>query len=110
MLLFNILLLLHFLAFAGYLFTLAAIWPAATTTIRDKKGLILGILILLTGIGLVILKYPQVNYYKVIPKLLIFVAITVINIRFGEKPFTRGAYYSLIALTLAACCIAVVRV
>ncbi|MBC9931033.1 hypothetical protein [Chitinophaga qingshengii] len=109
MLLFNILLLLHFMAFAGYLFLLATLWKDIAAR-RDKTGLILGIIILLTGIGLVALKYPAVNYYKVVPKLAIFVVITVLNVRFADKPFTRAAYYSLAGLMLLAALIAVTRV
>ncbi|MBC9911586.1 hypothetical protein [Chitinophaga varians] len=109
MLLFNILLLLHFCAFAGYLFILATLWKDITAH-RDKTGMILGIIILLTGIALAALKYPAINYYKVVPKLLIFVVITVLNIRFADKPFTRQAYYWLTGLTLLAALIAVIRV
>ncbi len=109
MLLFNILLLIHFGAFAGYLFILASLWKDVTVP-RNKTGLILGIIILLTGIALAALKYPAINYYKVVPKLLIFLVITGLNARFTDKPFTRQAYYWLTGLTLLAALIAVVRV
>lgn len=105
--LFSIVLLLHFGCFLGYLATLVAQWPDYHTKVRDHKGLILGIAILVTGIILVALKYPHVNYYKVIPKTGMFVAVTLINIRFSNKVFTKAAYYALLALTLAAACIAV---
>ncbi|MGN7820034.1 hypothetical protein ACTJJB_07875 [Chitinophaga sp. 22536] len=109
MLLFNILLLLHFAAFAGYIFILASLWKDITAP-RNKTGMILGIVILLTGIGLAALKYPAINYYKVVPKLLIFLVIAVLNGLFADKPFTRHAYYWLTGLTLLAALIAVVRV
>ncbi|MEC5142037.1 hypothetical protein [Chitinophaga sp. 212800010-3] len=107
--LFNIILLVHFLCFSGYLWTLASLWKNYDTQARDHKGLILGILLLVTGCLLVTLKYPHVNYYKVAPKTGMFLAVTLINIRFGNKPYTRQAYYALIALTVAAACIAVVK-
>jgi hypothetical protein len=40
----------------------------------------------------------------------LFVLVTVINVRFVGKTYTRLAYYTLIAATLLAACIAVVRV
>lgn len=110
MLLFNIVLLIHFISFATYLCVLLAQWQDYDTRVRDHKGLILGIVLLLTGIVLVWLKYPHVNYYKVIPKTALFAVVTIINIRFGNKTFTKAAYYTLIGATLLAACIAVVRV
>ncbi|MBV8252381.1 MAG: hypothetical protein JO154_07210 [Chitinophaga sp.] len=105
--LFSILLLIHFLAFTAYLGHLAVMWPQRGAGPRTYTGLILGITLLVTGIIMVALKYPHVNYYKVVPKTAIFLAVTVINIRFGDKPYTKTAYYSLLGLTLLAACIAV---
>jgi hypothetical protein len=110
MLLYNSLLLLHFLSFIGYLITLMAQLPDYHTKVRSAKGLILGILILVTGIGLALMKYPHINYYKVIPKTGLFVIVTAINVRFGGRPYTKTAYYALIALTILAACIAVIKV
>ncbi|MCW3463045.1 hypothetical protein [Chitinophaga nivalis] len=109
MLLFNTILLLHFLAFMGYLGTLVILWPHKTTAIRDKKGLILGMIILFTGLLLVALKYPVINYYKVVPKTIIFLGIVGINILYDGKPYTKKVYYTLLGLTLLAAGIAVVR-
>lgn len=110
MLLFNIILLIHFICFVVYLCTLLAQWQDYDTRVRSVWGLILGIILLASGIVMVIMKYPHINYYKVIPKTGLFVLVTVINARFGGKVYTRGAYYTLIAATLLAACIAVVRV
>lgn len=110
MLLFNVILLIHFVAFAIYLCTLLAQWRDYDTRVRGALGLILGIVLLVSGIVLVVLKYPQVNYYKVAPKTGLFALVTIINIRYGGKVYTRGAHYALIAATLLAACIAVVRV
>jgi hypothetical protein len=109
MLVFNIMLLIHFSAFLGYLFTLAMLWPQRGEGQRDKTGLVLGIIIFLTGIGLVYLKYPHVNYFKIVPKTTIFLAITVINVMYADKPYTRKIYYLLIGLTVLAGLIAAVR-
>ena len=109
MLLFNIILILHFICFLGYLFTLARLWSTYNTQVRDHKGLLLGIMLLVTGIVLVVLKYPNVNYYKVVPKTGMFLIVTLINIKFGSKPYTKQAYYALVGLTVAAACLAVVR-
>ncbi|MEZ2443855.1 hypothetical protein AB6805_19150 [Chitinophaga sp. RCC_12] len=105
--LFNIVLLLHFGCFLGYLAILVTQRTDYHTKVRDHKGLILGIVLLVTGIILVALKYPHVNYYKVIPKTGLFAVVTFINIRFTNKVFTKPAYYALLASTLAAACIAV---
>lgn len=110
MVLFNMILLIHFIAFAVYLCTLLAQWRDYDTRVRGALGLILGIILLVSGIVLVIMKYPHVNYYKVVPKTGLFALVTIINVRFGGKVYTRGAYYTLIVATLLAACIAVVRV
>ena len=110
MLLFNVVLLTHFICFAAYLCTLLAQWRDYDTRVRGPWGLILGIVLLVSGILLVMMKYPHVNYYKVVPKTGLFALVTIINIRFGNKTYTRRAYYTLIAATLLAACIAVVRI
>lgn len=110
MLLFNAILLVHFICFAIYLCVLLAQWQDYNTRVRGASGLILGIILLLSGIALVMLKYPHVNYYKVVPKTGLFALVTIINVRFGGKTYTKTAYYTLIATTLLAACIAVVRV
>ena len=110
MLLFNVILLIHFTSFAVYLCTLLSQWQDYNTRVRGALGLILGIMLLASGIVLVMLKYPHVNYYKAVPKTGLFALVTVINVRFGGKVYTRWAYYTLIAATLLAACIAVVRV
>jgi hypothetical protein len=109
MLLFNVILLVHFIAFLLYLITLV-MEMAKPVLKRDKKGLALGIIILLTGLTLVALKYPNVNYYKVIPKLSIFVAIAVISAAHGEKPMARSVQYLLLTLSILASLIAIVKV
>lgn len=109
MLLFNIILIIHFAAFLTYLFRLALLFPVKNPP-KDKWGLPMGITILVTGILLVWLKYPAVNYYKVVPKLGLFVGVTVINAIYGNKPLSRTAYFLLLGFTLLAALIAVVKV
>jgi hypothetical protein len=105
--LFSVLLLIHFLAFATYIGYLAVLWPTRGAGPRSKAGFILGITMLLTGIMLVMLKYPDVNYYKVVPKTAVFFAVAGINMRFDKKDLSKTAYYALIGLTLLAGCIAI---
>ncbi|QNL48062.1 hypothetical protein H8S90_14735 [Olivibacter sp. SDN3] len=110
MLLFNLILLVHFICFIAYFGTLVKLWSNYHTAQRSYTGLILGIVLLLSGILLVITLYPDVNYYKVVPKTVMFALITGINIKFGNRAYTKNAYYSLIILTLAAACLAVVNI
>ncbi|MHA4810443.1 hypothetical protein ACX0G9_20220 [Flavitalea flava] len=109
MLLFNCLLIIHFTAFLLYVAQLALLYPKIDS-LRDKKGLIAGIIILLTGIGMVIIKYPHVNYYKVVPKTGIFLMIAIINALYSKREFTKPVYYLLVVLTLLASLIAIVKV
>ncbi|SHM46804.1 hypothetical protein SAMN05444266_108182 [Chitinophaga jiangningensis] len=105
--LFSIVLLIHFVAFALYLAYLGALWPTRGAGPRSKMSLYLGIILLVTGVVLVCLKYPHVNYYKVIPKTAAFLGVTGINIRFGERDLTKGAYYWLMGLAIGAGVVAV---
>jgi hypothetical protein len=109
MILFNIVLLIHVSAFLFFLSRLVLLFPVKNPR-KDKMGLPLGILILLTGIALVILKYPAVNYYKVIPKTSLFIVVGVINAIYDKKPLTRIAYFLLLGSTILAALIAVVKV
>lgn len=99
--LFNIVLLTHFSAFIGAFSTLVVIFPKKDAP-RSKAGLIMGIIILLTGITLVRLEYPFINYYKVIPKVAIFLTILIINIIYANKGYTKPIYYTLLGLSLLA--------
>ncbi|NIG55738.1 hypothetical protein [Chitinophaga sp. Cy-1792] len=105
--LFSILLLIHFAAFAIYVGYLGLLWPTRGAGPRSKAGLVLGITILVTGVLMVMLKYPNINYYKVVPKTVAFLIVTVINGIFAEKDLSKAAYYALIGLTLGAACIAI---
>ena len=106
--LFNIVLLIHFIAFLLY-FREVTTAIAKPDQLRDKTGLILGIIILLTGVCLVALKYPVINYYKVVPKTGIFLIIAVINGVYGGKVIPRKVNYVLLGLTMLASLIAVIK-
>lgn len=109
MLLFNGILLIHFLSFLLYLSTLIVLFPRQER-ITTRIGLLLGIIILLSGIALVALKYPNVNYYKVIPKTAIFIAIAALNTIYGKRALSKNVYFTLLSLTILASVIALVRV
>lgn len=102
------LLLIHFIAFLLY-FREIVTAIAKPDQPGDKTGLILGIIILLTGIGLVWLKYPAINYYKVVPKTGIFLVIAVINGVYSGKLIPKKVNYILLGLTVLASVIAVIR-
>lgn len=106
--LFNIILLLHFIAFLLY-FREVTSAIAKPDQFRDKTGLILGIVILLTGVFLVALKYPAINYYKVVPKTVIFFIIAVTNGVYGGRIIPRKVNYMLLGLTILASLIAVIK-
>ena len=104
---YNILLVSHFLSFSGFLYTLAL---ARGQQRRNKAGLVFGIAILLTGTGLVAEFYPYIPYLKVGPKLVLFLIIAGIHAAYGSRPFPKQVYYLLIVLTLAAASWGVARI
>lgn len=105
---FNILLVIHFVTFLGYTAILVLLFPKQDRRL-DKKGLVLGIILLLTGICLAVLKYPAINYYKIVPKVFIFFVISVISAVYNSKALPKPIYYLLLSLTLLASLIAVVK-
>jgi hypothetical protein len=109
MLTFNLILIVHFIAFLSYLLKLV-VDLAKPNPNKDKKGLVLGIIILLTGLSLAGIKYPHLNYYKLVPKMGIFVAIATIQAIYSKKPIPVRIQYVLLSLTILASLIAVVKV
>lgn len=109
MFLFNTVLLLHFAAFILYLCQLVLLFPKQVRK-KNPTGVWLGVAALVTGVLLVVLKYPAINYYKVVPKTALLLGIAVINGLYSKKPLSRAAYYLLLVCTLLAACIAVIRV
>ena len=109
MTLFNIVLIVHFVAFLFFLGQLAVLFPMPEKQLH-KQTIFLGITILITGVVLVVLKYPQVNLYKVIPKSVLFVIISTFCGIYSGKALPKKIYWTLITLTVVASLIAVFRV
>ena|ERR1700744_3881058 len=104
---YNILLLSHFLSFSGFFYTLV---QARTGMPRNKAGLIFGMGLLATGFGLVAEYYPYIPYVKVVPKLVLFLVIAGIHAAYGSRPFPKRIYYLLMVLTLLAAALGVARI
>ncbi|MBO9202188.1 MULTISPECIES: hypothetical protein [Niastella] len=109
MILFNIILILHFVAFLWYTALLVMLYPKPVKQL-PKTGLLLGISILVSGLLLVALKYPVINYYKVVPKLVIFGVISTLNGLYSRKTLPVKVYLVIVGLTVLASLIAVVKV
>ncbi|AYB31504.1 hypothetical protein [Chryseolinea soli] len=109
MTLFNIVLIVHFVAFLFFLGQLVVLFPMPEKQLH-KHTIFLGVAILVTGIFLVVLKYPQVNLYKVIPKSALFVVISTFCGIYSGKALPKNIYRTLMALTVLASLIAVFRV
>ncbi len=109
MLLFNGLLYLHFAAFLVYLSTLLLQWnePVKRT---NEWMLRCGITLLLTGAGLVAVRFPEINYWKVVPKSVLFLAIAVITATHKKRTLSLQTWRLLIGMTLLAAAIALWRV
>ncbi len=108
MILFNIVLIFHFVAFLLFLAQLVILLPRQEKQLH-KKAIFVGIAIAITGILLVLLIYPQVNFYKVIPKSILFIAIASFCGIYSGKSIPVKIYYLIIAMTLLASLIALVK-
>jgi hypothetical protein len=109
MLLFNIILILHFVAFLWYTGLLVMLYQK-TERHLPRIGLPLGIAILVTGLLLVALKYPAIKYYKVVPKMVLFVIISTLNGMYSKKALPPRVYNTILFLIVLASLIAVVKV
>lgn len=108
LLLLNVLLYGHFAAFLAYLTMLLRQWerPVKRT---GTLMLYCGIALLLTGIGLVAVRYPVINYWKVVPKSILLVVIAGITAAHRNKVLARQTWQLLIGLTLLTTFIALWR-
>lgn len=77
--------------------------------VLNKNSILIGAIILITGISLVALNYPTINYYKIIPKSIVFVVISIFCGFYSRKPIPKKTYYSLLAITILASLIAVYK-
>ena len=105
----NCLLYSHFAAFLVYLATLLHQWnqPAKRTS---TLMLYCGITLLVTGIGLVAIRFPTINYYKVVPKSVLLMIIAAITAAHRDKILSRQTWRLLIGLTALTAFIALWRV
>ncbi len=109
LLLLNAILYTHYSAFLVYLTTLLRQWD---WSIKRTSNLMLycGITLLLTGIGLIALRYPVVNYWKVVPKSMLLVSIASITAAHREKTVAKQTWQVLIGLTILTALIALWRI
>lgn len=109
MLLLNGLLYLHFAAFLVYLTTLLLQWnePRKRT---NEWMLYCGITLLLTGIGLVAVRLPVINYWKVVSKSVLFLAIAGITAVHKKRTLSQQTWRLLIGLTVLTAGIVLWRV
>lgn len=106
---FNIVLIIHFIAFLIFFIILIQILHKAEK-ILNKHSLLIGITILITGVVLVALKYPEINYYKIIPKSILFIFISLFCGVYSKKKMPQNVYYLLFICTILASLIAVYKV
>lgn len=109
MLLLNALIYGHFMAFLFYVTTLLIQWD------RSEKRttywmLACGIVLLLTGLGLVIYRYPAINYNKVIPKTVLLLLISGITAAHRDQLMSLLVWRSLLVMAVLAALIAVWRI
>ena len=108
LILLNALLYIHFTAFLVYLTTLLRQWE---WPLKRTSNLMLycGITLLLTGIGLIAIRYPVINYWKVVPKSLLLVIIATITGAHRGKIIAKKTWQLLIGLTILTALIALWR-
>lgn len=109
MTLFNIVLVVHFVAFLLFLAQLAVLFPRAEKQLHSK-AILVGGTILVTGVLLVALKYPHINLYKIIPKSVLFIVIATFCGIYSGKKMPKKVYHFIIAMTVLASLIAIVKV
>ena len=104
----NAILYVHFIAFLVYLTTLLRQWDRP---VKRTSNLMLycGIALLLTGVGLVAIRYPVVNYWKVVPKSMLLVIIASLTAAHREKIVAKQTWQLLIGLTILTALIALWR-
>jgi len=77
--------------------------------VLNKNSTLIGTTVLITGISLVIINYPNINYYKLIPKSILFVIISIFCGCYSRKPIPKKTYYSLLDITILASLITVYK-
>ncbi|GAB3641483.1 hypothetical protein [Spirosoma arcticum] len=108
LLLLNAILYTHYIAFLVYLAALLRQWERPVKRTSNVM-LYCGITLLITGIGLVAIRYPAINYWKVVPKSLLLVIIASITAAHREKIVAKQTWQLLISLTVLTALIALWR-
>ena len=108
MILFNIILALHFIAFLVFIIQLAILFPQQNKVLH-KKNILIGVTILLTGILLVVLKYPHINLYKIIPKSFLFLGVSTFCGIYSGKNVPTKVFYLLFGMAILAGLIGVIK-
>lgn len=109
MLLLNALVYVHFVAFLLYVATLLIQWDRSEKRTTHWM-LACGIVLLLTGTGLVAYRYPAVNYYKVIPKTVLLLLISGITAAHRDRLMSLLVWRSLLGMAVLSALIAAWRV
>jgi hypothetical protein len=104
----NCLLYVHFAAFLVYLATLLRQWDHSVKRTTHWM-LYCGITLLLTGAGLIAVRYPEINYVKVVPKSALFMLIAGITGAYRGKALSRLTWRWLLGLTVLTAFIALWR-
>lgn len=105
---FNFVLIIHFIAFLFFISMLAQLF-FKQEKILNKNSILMGATILITGLILVSLKYPNINYYKIVPKSILFLGISIYCGIYSRKPIPSRVYYLLIIFTIFASVIAIYK-
>ncbi|ASK32304.1 hypothetical protein CEY12_20420 [Chryseobacterium sp. T16E-39] len=108
MILFNIILALHFIAFLVFIIQLALLFPKENKVLH-KRNILIGVTILLTGILLVVLKYPHINLYKIIPKSILFLGISTFCGIYSGKSVPTKVFYLLFGMAVLASLIGIIK-
>ncbi|HEX7754184.1 MAG TPA: hypothetical protein VF421_02475 [Niabella sp.] len=106
--LFNTVLILHFLSFLTFAASLIVFYPQKERRLY-RYAVFLGLAILITGLTMVLLHYPAVQYNKIVPKLAIFVSISILCGIYSKKPLPAGVYFTMLGLLTLASLIAIAR-
>jgi len=107
--LFNLVLIVHFIAFLIFLAMLMKL-HFTEEKVLNSYSVVIGLILLLTGVILVMLSYPNIHYNKIIPKSILFIIISICCGMYSGKPMPKKEYYLLLICAILASLIAVYNV
>ncbi|SDF19729.1 hypothetical protein SAMN05421855_10881 [Ulvibacter litoralis] len=108
MIVFNLLLLTHFIAFLLFLAQLVVLFPKREKQLH-KTTIFVGITIVTTGV-LLQWMYTPMSFQKIVVKSILFVIISILCGLYSGKTLPNKVYYSFISLTVLASIIAVLHI